>query len=156
MKTLSKLLLVSALGIWGLNTASAQTAPKYDRALKRIEVSNLVDNKDYVFEANNVDTKKGAMPLKYHKFDVALSKDTLVACLPTKSGNNLELSSTSYTYNEWKNKAGDRIVVIDPAANSANIKEIRMDITPTGHTSVSVRTAHGPLALDGYIKQEDY
>jgi hypothetical protein len=156
MKTLSKILLVSALGIWGLNTAKAQTAPKYDKALKKYEVSDLVDSKDYVFEANHLDTKKGAMALQYHKFDVALSKDTLVACIPTKSGNNLEISSTNYTYNEWKNKAGDRIVVINPAANNANIKEIRMDITPTGHASVSVRTNRGPLALDGYIKQEDY
>jgi len=155
MKTLSKLLLVSALGIWGLNTASAQTAPKYDRALKRIEVKDLVDSKDYVFEANNVDTKKGVMPLQYHKFNVGLSKDTLVACLPTKSGDNLEISSTNYTYNEWKNKAGDRIVVINPT-DRPDIKQIRMDITPTGHTSVSVKTNHGPLALDGYIKQEDY
>ena len=155
MKNLGRIILVSALAVWGANTAKAQSAPKYDRALKKIEVRDLVDNKDYVFEANHTDTKKGAMPLAYHKFNVGLSKDTLVACLPGKYGN-LELSSTNYTYNEWKSKTGDRIVVINPAANNANIKQIRMDITPTGHASVSVRTARGPLALDGYIKQEDY
>lgn len=156
MKNLGKLILVSALAVWGLNTASAQTAPKYDRALKKIEVRDLVDSKDYVFEANNSDTKKGAMPLAYHKFNVGLSKDTLVANLPSKSGESLSLSSTSYTYTEWMNKTGDRIVVINPAANNANIKQIRMDITPLGHASISVKTSRGPLALDGYIKQEDY
>jgi len=152
MKNLSKLLLVLTLGIWGLNTAKAQSALKADKAEKATEVKNLVNNKDFVFEATNT---KGKTPLTYHKYNVAISKDTLVANLPGNKGP-LKISSTDYAYSEWRSKAGYEITIKPKAGVTSDVKQIRMEVTPQGHASVRVNSGHGPLSLNGYIKQEDY
>ena len=43
------------------------------------------------------------------------------------------------------------------AGVTSDVKEIKMKVTPQGHASLRVETAHhGPLEMFGYIKQEDY
>ena len=112
--------------------------------------------KDFVFEATHADMKKGDEPLKYHKYDVAIEKDTLVANLPGSS-SPLKIATTNYVYNEWKGKRGYDIVITPKAGITSNVKQIKMEVSPLGHASLRVTTAnHGPLELDGYIKQEDY
>jgi hypothetical protein len=148
MKNLSKLFLVFALGIWGLNTAKAQSSLKDDKADKATEVKKLVNNKDYVFEATNA---KGAKTMGF----VAISKDTLIANLP-ESKHLLKVSTTNYAYSEWRGKAGYEILIKPKAGVTSDVKEIKMEVTPQGHASVFVKSSHGPLALSGYIKQEDY
>ena len=148
MKNLSKLLLVFALGIWGLNTAKAQSSLKTDKAEKAAEIKKLVNNKDYVFEATNA---KGAKSMGY----VAISKDTLIANLP-ESKRPLKISTTDYAYSEWRGKSGYEIVIKPKAGITGDVKQIRMEVTPQGHASVLVKSSHGPLSLNGYVKQEDY
>ncbi len=154
MENLSKLFFVSALVFWGLNTAKAQSSLKDDRAMKAIEVKDLVKNKDIVFEATRT---KGEMPLKYHKYDVAVSKDTLVAYLPKKSGGVEKFDCTSFAYNAMRGKNGGWDIVIKPNTNMSDVKQLKLDVTREGHASLHViRNNGGPLSLDGYIKQEDY
>jgi hypothetical protein len=152
MKSLSKLLLAFGLLIGGLNAVKAQSSLKDDKADKATEVKSLVNSKDFVFEA----TKKGAMPLSYHKYDVAVSKDTLIAYLPGHAAP-LKFNCTNFAYNVMDGKGGSMDVVIKPDAKMADVKQIKMDISPQGHAMLRVvRTNGGPLTFDGYIKQEDY
>jgi len=148
MKNLSRLLLVFALGIWGLNTAKAQSSMQDDKADKATEVKQLVNNKDYVFEATNAN---GAKTMGY----VAISKDTLIANLP-ESKRPLKISTANYAYSEWRGKTGYEILIKPKAGITGKVKQIRMEVTPQGHASVLVKSNHGPLSLNGYIKQEDY
>jgi hypothetical protein len=154
MKNLSKFLFAFGLILWGLNAAKAQTSLKDDKAMKAAEVKNLVNNKDYVFEATRT---KGAKPLAYHKYDVAIAKDTLVANLPGSKAP-LKIASTDFAYNAMKGRKGNWDIIIKPKAGvTSDVKQIKMDVTPQGHASLRVTTyKRGPLALDGYIKQEDY
>src|ERR1700753_1532384 len=128
MKTLSKLLFALGFTVFGITAVNAQTALTTDRNKKASEVKRLVNNKDYVFEATQSDMKKGDMSLKYHKYDVALDKDTLVANLPGKNGP-VKFDCTNYTYNSWRGKNGSWNVVIKPQSNMTDIRQIRMDIS---------------------------
>jgi hypothetical protein len=155
MKNLSKLILAFGLILWGLSTAKAQTSLKDDKARKATEVKGLVNSKDFVFEATKEDMRKGGMPLNYHKYDVAVAKDTLVANLPGSS-RPLKIATTNYTYSEMKGKKGYDIIIKPKAGLTSDVKQIKMEVSPQGHASLRVSTNHGPLELDGYIKQEDY
>jgi hypothetical protein len=149
MKSLSKLFLAFIL-LLGLNVAKAQTSLKDDKAQKATEVKGLINNKDYVFEA------KGDNALNHRKY-VAISKDTLIADLPGYSkGGPIKFATTHFAYNEWRSKKGSWDIVIKPKTNMSDVKELKLDIMPSGHASLRVIGGHGPLTIDGYIKQEDY
>ncbi|HZY35169.1 MAG TPA: DUF4251 domain-containing protein [Mucilaginibacter sp.] len=152
MKSIGKLFFVLVAVFAGLNTVSAQNSLKDDKADKAAEIKGLIQKKDYVFEATN----KGKMPLGYHKYDVAIDKDTLIANLPASSGK-IKFDCTKYGYSEWRGKNGDWNIVIKPNTQMADVKQINMEITPQGHAMIEVKRSHGsPLALNGYVKQEDY
>ena len=157
MKNLSKLCVVFAFIFLGVNAARAQTSLKDDRAMKAKEVKSQINSKDFVFEATQAGMKKGEEPLKYHKYDVAVVKDTLIANLPGVSKGPLKVATTDYTFNETRGKNGYNIVIMPKAGVTSDVKEIKMKVTPQGHASLRVETGHhGPLELFGYIKQEDY
>jgi hypothetical protein len=154
MKSLSKLFLVLTIVASGLNTVKAQSSLQEDKAMKADEVDSLLKSKNYVFEATH--TKSDS--LHYHKYAVAVSKDTLVAYLPGTTGNDTtKVSCTSFAYHVVKNEKGDWDVYIIPNSSMSDVKQLTLYITPTGHASLRVlRTDAKPLLLDGYIKQEDY
>jgi hypothetical protein len=150
MKNISKLCFVFGLVVLGLNTAKAQTSLKDDESRKAAEVKGLIKDKDYVFEAKN------DMSLNHRRY-VAISKDTLIAYLPGYlKGDPIKFATTSFAYNVSKTKRGGWDVVIRPNTNMSDIKELKMDIMPSGRASLRVIGNHGPLSVNGYIKQEDY
>jgi hypothetical protein len=153
MKNLGKLCIVFALVCWGVNTAKAQSSLKDDRAKKAAEVKGLVNNKDFVFEATHT---KGEKALGYHKYDVAISKDTLIAYLPKSAGGVMKFDCKNFAYNTMRDNKGDWDITIKPNTKMSDVKELKLDVTPQGHASLQVVTHRGPLAFDGYIKQEDY
>src|SRR5258708_4174597 len=155
MKNLSKLIIVFALIAWGASTARAQTSLKDDKARKAAEVKSQINSKDFVFEATKEDTRKAGMPLTYHKYDVAIAKDTLVANLPGSKAP-LKISTTDYTFSEMRGKHGYDIIIKPKAGVTSDVKQIKMQVTPQGSALLRVTTQHGPLELNGYIKQEDY
>lgn len=139
-----------------VNAASAQASLKDDKAMKAREVKDQINSKDFVFEATHAAMKKGEEPLKYHKYDVAVAKDTLIATLPGNKGP-LKIATSDYTYNQWKGKSGYEIVIKPKAGITSDVKQINMEVTPQGHASLRVESANrGPLELVGYVKQEDY
>jgi hypothetical protein len=153
MKTPGKLLFVFSLVFCTLNMAKAQSSLRDDKAKKASEVKKLVDSKDFVFEATRVKGQK----VDYHQYDVAISKDTLVANLPGSIAP-MKVVSTDYVYNKMENGKGGYNITIKPKAGvTSDVKQIKIEVSPQGHASLRV-TANGagPLSLDGYIKQEDY
>jgi hypothetical protein len=158
MKNLSKLLFAFAL-VWGINAVKAQTSLKDDKAKKATEVSGLVNSKNYVFEANQGNpAQKGTVPADYHKYNVAISKDTLIAYLPGHGTSPVKITTTNFAYNAMEGKKGNWDIVIKPKSGiTSDVKELKLNVSPTGHASLYVKTAsRGPLSFDGYIKQEEY
>jgi hypothetical protein len=122
--------------------------------MKTTEVDSLVRNKSYVFEA----TRLKSDSLHYHKYSVSIAKDTLVAYLPGKSAaDTAKISCTSFDYHVVKNERGDRDVYITPNSAMSDVKQLTLQITPSGKASLQVvRTDASPFTLIGYIKQESY
>jgi hypothetical protein len=157
MKTLGKLILVSALLLWGVNTVRAQGSIKDDKAKKAAEVKKLVNSKDYVFEATHENPQKGEKPLKYHRYDVAFAKDTLIADLPGYANGPVKFDCTKYAYSAVKGKNGAWDITVKPKTNMSDVKQLKLDVYPNGYASLKVVSRdHGPLSFDGYVKQEEY
>lgn len=157
MKSLNKLILVFTLVCGALNTIKAQQSLQDDKASKADEVKGLIQSENYVFEAT-VDPKKGNDSLKYHKYAVAISKDTLIANLPPyASGDSIKFTCTNFKYEATKGKDGHWDISIKPNTAISNVKQLLINVAPTGRASLRVLSpGHNPLLFEGYIKQEDY
>lgn len=157
MKSLNKFVWVFAVILFGVNVAKAQSSLQDDKAIKHAEVKDLINNKDYVFEAT---TKNGTIndtSSNHHRY-MAISKDTLVARLPNRtSADPVKVSCTNYSYNVVKNKNGHWDVTIKPNAGMSDVKQFKLDIMPNGSASLLViQTDKKSVVYNGYIKQEDY
>jgi len=159
MKSLSKLILVFASVLWGLNTSQAQIPSQKEKADKAEEIKRLIDEKNFVFKAvpekdsSKVIAENGSK-LPY----VAVLRDTLIVNLSgqTKT-DSVKFNGTAFGYRETRNKKGDWDIVIKPSTGMSDVKEMTMVVMPTGHASLRVIRSHGsPLSYVGYIKQEDY
>lgn len=156
MKNLSKLMMAFALLFFGVNAVKAQSSLRQDKAMKAKRVEKFVNSKDYVFEATHTGYSRGDRQLPYHRYDIALDKDTLIAHLPG-SARPVKFDCTNYAYHVSRANNGGWHVLIRPRASMTRVKEINMNISSQGEARVRVdRSNMGPLNFNGYIKQESY
>jgi hypothetical protein len=154
MKSAFKFICVLAIALSGIGLAKAQSSLKDDKATKQTEIKDLIQNKDYVFEATTITPSDSSS--NHHRY-VAISKDTLITRLPGGSAEPIKLSSTNYSYTATQSKNGSWYILIKPGANADNVKQLKLDITPNGSaTLLVVKTDKKSITYNGYIKQEDY
>lgn len=147
--------ILTALLIAGLNNANAQVPSPVEKAGKKAEIKDLIANKDYVFELirSKNDTSDS---VSYHKYHIAIYKDTLIAFLPSKP-DSIKFNTTSYSYNSSQDANGHYTVIIRPNTNMSNTRELKLDITGQGTATLTVFLPNRkPIFYQGYIKQEDY
>jgi hypothetical protein len=168
MKSLSKF-LVFAAAILGANTVCAQKPSlKGDEAKKRTEVKELVNSKRYTFEATKMVSKKGNSEVLKSGNDFDVSKDTLIAYLPTVGkpegapvrAINSGITCTRFSYTKEYSKNGGWNVTIIPnekyAKNQKDIKKINMAISRNGYATLTVSfTDRDPVAFYGYITEHN-
>lgn len=155
MKNLSKVMMALALLFFGINAVKAQSSLRQDRAMKAKQVKKFVNSRDYVFEATHTGYQKGDRHLRYHRYDIALDKDTLLAQLPGK--HPVQFNCTDYAYHATRTGNGGWHVVIRPRTSMTDVRQINMNISSQGEAAVRVDRNHmGPLTFNGYIKQESY
>jgi hypothetical protein len=156
MKTFSKLFFLLALVFGASAGVRAQASLADDKAMKADEVDSLIKNKNYVFEATPVNPKTSVAV--YHKYSVGITRDTLVAWLPGPTGKDTaKISCTSYDYHVAKNEKGNRLVYIKPNSAMGDVRQLSIDITPTGRATLRVvKNGGATFTLEGYIKQETY
>ena len=167
MKRLSKF-LVFALAILGANTVWAQASLKGDEAKKAAEVKKLVNSKRYTFEATKIISKKGDSRVLQSGNDLDISKDTLIAYLPTVGkpegvsvkAINAGITCTRFNYSKEQNKNGGWDITIIPkekyAKDEKDIKKINMAISKTGYATLTVSfTDRAPVAFYGYITEHN-
>ncbi|HTD41722.1 MAG TPA: DUF4251 domain-containing protein [Mucilaginibacter sp.] len=167
MKRLSKF-LVFALAILGANTVWAQASLKGDEAKKRTEVKELINSKRYTFEATKMVSKKGDSKVLQSGNDFDISKDTLIAYLPTVGkpegapvrAINSGITCTHFSYTKQQSKNGGWNVTIIPkekfAKNEKDIKKINMAISKNGYATLTVNfTDRNPVAFYGYITEHN-
>jgi hypothetical protein len=165
MKNLSKF-LVFTLIICSVNTVMAQTSLKDDEADKAAEVKTLVTSGRYTFEASKEVARKGDNRSVRPGDDLDISKDTLIAYLPSVGKKPMTpvmaraagITCTHFSYNMTPETNGSYNVSIRPEEKYAkeirDIKKINMHISKEGYATVTVdRTNHSPMVYYGYIKE---
>lgn len=155
MKNLIKIFAL-VLTIATFSRADAQqTATQQDKASKHVEMKDLINNKDYVFEMTRPNSQT-TDSVKYHKYHVDVNKDTLIVYLPLLS-DSIKFNTTSYGYNCTAAASGGWLIDIKPNANMNNVKELKLSTTSQGTATLTVfLPGKKPIVYQGYIKQEDY
>jgi len=165
MKSLSKLCLVFALALWGLNTGKAQQSLSDDQARKTAEVQQFINNANYTFVLNVDNPQKPAGVALKPRYRVKVSKDSVIAFLPnagTASAasvdtlDNMRFTWTNFNYATSKTSGGWNIV-IDPGAKRASaINQLTLYVTTSGHATLKLYgSSRNPRIYDGYLKQNN-
>jgi len=156
MKNWSKLFVVFALVVFGVNQARAQRSLKDDEANKAAEVKDLVNGGRYTFEATKLVSGKGeSKPLKA-TYNLDISKDTLIANLPSARSGSIRFTCTHFAYGTEPGKNGHHEIVIQPKEKTADMQaeKLKLDISSLGYTTLTViRPKQSPLSYYGYIKE---
>ena len=162
MKTLSKLLFVFTLVLWGLNTANAQNSLQDDQVIKADEVKNIVSSQKYVLKVEHI------KPLTGKVYELRVTPDTVIGYLPdlektrqhptdTLSNSSTRFICTNFGNDINKDDNGNWNVTIRPKQTDMNgIKQIKLSINQLGYTTLNINTNKGPVTYYGYIKQIGY
>ncbi|MDB5132872.1 MAG: hypothetical protein JWR02_2621 [Mucilaginibacter sp.] len=165
MKPLFKSLLILALAVSCLSGAGAQT-PK--QAAKAQAVKNIVNNMNFVFQANYVNPQRGSARSLDYGYDLLVSKDTIIAYLPyfgrayaapadpTEGG--IKFKTTHFDYKAKTNKKGGWDILIVPKDKNItgmrDVQSLRLSITTNGYASLNVTSINrDPISFDGYIEE---
>ncbi|GAC1301826.1 MAG: DUF4251 domain-containing protein [Mucilaginibacter sp.] len=166
MKTLLKISVILMAASACFATAGAQT-PK--QAVKAQAVKNMVNNMNFVFQANYVNPQRGGGRSLDYGYDLAILKDTVTAYLPyfgrayvaptdpTEGG--IKFKTTHFDYKAKTNKKGGWDILIVPKdkniSDMRDVQSLRLSITSSGYASLSVTsTNRDPISFDGYIEKK--
>ncbi|HWZ14439.1 MAG TPA: DUF4251 domain-containing protein [Mucilaginibacter sp.] len=164
MKTLLKFVVVLTLALACSYAAGAQT-PK--QSAKAQAVKNMVNNINFVFQANYVNPQRGGARSIDYGYDLVVSKDTITAYLPyygrayvaptdpTEGG--IKFKTTHFDYKAKTNKKGGWDILIVPKdkniSDMRDVQSLRLSITSTGYASLNVTSTNRDfISFDGYIE----
>jgi hypothetical protein len=168
MKTLIKLFLVFAVVLAGLNIANAQNSRKERQAAKTAAVKKMIDNANYVFEANYVNPTRGAGRSLTDSYELKVSKDTISAYLPyfgrayvapvDPREGAIEFAYTKFDYNITEHKNGGWDIVIKPKEQDISalkdVQSLRLTISTNGYASLQVISSNrDPISFNGTIEK---
>jgi len=169
MKPLMKLFLAFAVILGSLNVAFAQNSRKEKQAARAAAVKKLIDDGNYVFEANYAYPQRGGQKILTSEYDLRVSKDSVVAFLPYfgeahmapnpgETEGGIKFTSTNFTYNAKQLKNGTWDIYIKPKDNNIinwrDVQQLRLNISPDGSASLQVISSNrDPILFNGDIKE---
>jgi hypothetical protein len=144
MKTLGTFIKILFL-VFITAVAHAQ-APRMQKE-KSIDISSLVQQKQFVFKAESVLPMTGRFQVLTSDYDVKISSDSLVSYLPYfgraytapigSTQSPLDFVSTKFSSTTEARKKGRWIVTIKPLDNN-DVRELVFHISPSGQATLSV------------------
>lgn len=170
MKTITKLLVVSALICSCFQPAAAQKTRSEKQAEKAAAVKKMVGDVNYVFKANYVNPMGGGGRALTDNYDLIVSKDTLTAFLPyfgrayiapmNPSEGGIKFTFTNFTYKAEENKKGGWDIYIKPKDHklydNRDVQSLRLSITSSGYASLNITsTNRDPISFSGYIEERE-
>lgn len=132
-------------------------------ALTGDDVSNMVNNKNFVFVAEQVNPLRGRSRQLTSEYDVTLKNDSLVSYLPyfgrayqapmDPSQGGIQFTSTNFSYAANPNKKGGWIVNIIPKDYQA-VQQFTFTIFENGNATLNVtNTNRDPISFNGRIRK---
>lgn len=139
----------------------AQDSNQGKPAIKNVSIKDMIDSQHFVFEAQSVNPMRGGFRVLTSRYEVTLSKDTLISDLPyfgrayvaaynpTKSELDFTTTGLSYSVNTYK-KTG-WYVIVKPKRKSG-IDQYAFTIFEDGTASLNVTsTSRDPISFNGHI-----
>jgi hypothetical protein len=157
-KPISLVMLLVAVSM----VVAAQDSKKQKDSLKAVTITNLVTEKNYVFEAQSASPMKGGRKHLTGGYTLVVSKDTVTSDLPYygrayqsdygSSDGGIKFTSTDFDYTTTERKKGGWEIIIKPK-DYKKVQQIILTIFNDGNTSVQVTSSdRQPISFDGYIE----
>jgi hypothetical protein len=170
MKALIKLCLAFAVILGGLNAACAQNSRKEKQAANAAAIKKMVDDGNYVFEANYANPMRGGQKILTSEYDLRVSKDSIIAFLPYygeahmapspgETEGGIKFTSTDFTYSTKQRKNGGWDIFIKPKDNNIinwrDVQQLRLSVSPSGNASLQVISSNrDPIMFSGNIREK--
>lgn len=160
MKTLLNSIFAVITFSYGLSpTASnAQTTRKERQAGKEAIIAKMVNDTDYVFEANYANPMRGGQRALTSDYDFRVTKDTITAFLPyfgvshmapndlSANEGGIKFTSTKFSYNVSQNKNGSWTITIKPKDSNItdwrDVHSLTLSISPDGYADLQVNSSN--------------
>jgi hypothetical protein len=168
MKTLIKLSFILACIAGSINISYAQQTSKDKKAARAAKVTKIINDKNYVFEANYAIPQRGGSRSLTYGYDLIVSKDTVTAYLPyfgrvtlapsDPSDGGVKFTSTNFDYTQKPGKKGGYEIVITPKENnsqgSKDVRYLRLSVSESGYASLQVTSNNrDPISFNGTIEE---
>src|SRR5476651_414263 len=162
MKNLTTIFCAMLISSCCFYTAGAQT--------KGTKLAAMLDNRNYIFNANFVNPMRGGGRNLTSEYDVSVSKDTIVAYLPYfgqaylanygGTDNGIKFTWTHFGYKDTPGKKGNREILITPtdpkdknAGDPLGVQSLRLSISTDGYASLQVTNFNrDPISFNGTIE----
>jgi hypothetical protein len=166
MKHLIKSFLVFAFMLGCINLAHGQNTKKERQASKAAAIKKMVDDVNYVFEANTAIPLRGGSRQLTSPYDLKVSKDTIVAWLPyfgrayvapvNPSEGGIKFTWTKFDYKVKQAKNGNWEITIKPKEKNIgdmrDVQRLLLDISSSGYASLQVISSNrDPISFYGDI-----
>ena len=165
MKTLIKIFLALTISFAAVGPVSAQSQKALKNAKKAAEIKQLIESKDYAFQATYMYPNGGGQRYLTSPYDVTISRDTVESFLPyfgvvyagagygSSSDNGVKFTSTKFNYTSDVKKDGSYRISIKPT-DITNTTQMLLDVYPNGNANLSVISLNRErIRYDGYIKE---
>jgi hypothetical protein len=167
MKTLVGIFIIFAIS-GCFCTVNAQTA-KERKAAKVAEVSKMINDINFVFEANTANPQRGGQRQLTSEYDLKVTKDTVTAFLPYfgrtyvapnpgEQEGGIKFTTTKFSYSSKQSKNGNWNILIKPKdkniSNWRDVEQLILNISTDGYASLQVISTHrDPISFNGDIQE---
>jgi hypothetical protein len=170
MKELT-LVLAFVFLVGGITISQAQSTKKEKQAAKVAAVKKMIDDGNYVFEANIAYPERGGSRQLTSEYDLKVVKDSVTAFLPYfgqaymapnpgETEGGIKFTSTNFNYTTKQRKNGNWEISIKPKDKNVldwrDVQQLRLDVSEDGYANLQViSTSRDPISFSGYLKEKN-
>nr|WP_067053962.1 DUF4251 domain-containing protein [Mucilaginibacter sp. L294] len=165
MKTLVKILFALLIVVTAIPSANAQSKKAIKQAKKAAEIKELIDAKNYVFQASYMYPSGGGARYLTSAYDLTVAPDTVEAYLPywgvaysgvgynSSEDNGIKFRSTKFDYKTNAKKDGSYNISIK-TNDTHNVTQMTLQVYENGNADLTVISMNRQqIRFNGYIKE---
>lgn len=164
MKRLIKILMVILITSVIALPCLAQTAKQQKQDEKAEKLKQLIESRNFVFQATYMSPMGGGQIYLTSPYDVTITRDSVTSFLPyfgvaymstgySSSDNGIKFTSTKFDYQVQNLKKGGYRVIIKPK-DVTNLTQMFLEAYPGGYASLSVISVNRQqISFQGNVKE---
>ena len=165
MKTLVEILFAGLITVTVINPVSAQSKKAINEAKKTAEIKELIDAKDYTFQASYMYPSGGGQRYLTSAYALTVAPDTVEAYLPywgvaySNAGYNnsedsgIKFKSTKFDYTTNAKKDGSHVIYIK-TNDTRNVTQMTLQVYNNGNADLTViSTNTQQIRFTGYLQE---